>query len=56
MSTRWLVTGAAGMLGPDLLAVLAHRRPDDPVTPTDVADLDITNLAAVAAAVEKEMM
>ena len=52
MSTRWLVTGAAGMLGHDLLAVLAQRRSDDPVTPTDVADLDITNLGAVATAVE----
>jgi dTDP-4-dehydrorhamnose reductase len=51
VTTRWLVTGAAGMLGHDLLDVLAQRRPDDPVTPTDVADLDITNADAVAAAV-----
>ena len=51
MSTRWLVTGAAGMLGHDLLSVLAQRRPDDPVTPTDVADLDITDAGAVDEAV-----
>ena len=49
MSVRWLVTGAAGMLGHDVQSVLARRRPDDPVTPTDVADLDITDPDAVAA-------
>ncbi|MFJ4670005.1 dTDP-4-dehydrorhamnose reductase [Kitasatospora purpeofusca] len=48
---RWLVTGAAGMLGQDLLTVLA----DDPaaeVTALGRADLDITDAAAVLAAVE----
>ncbi|WP_329564862.1 dTDP-4-dehydrorhamnose reductase [Kitasatospora sp. NBC_01266] len=49
-TTSWLVTGAAGMLGQDVLAVLA----DDPavkVTALRRADLDITDAAAVLAAV-----
>ncbi|MEV0396177.1 dTDP-4-dehydrorhamnose reductase [Polymorphospora rubra] len=48
--TRWLVTGAGGMLGRDLLAVLdghAGAR----VTATTRADLDVTDAAAVKAAV-----
>jgi dTDP-4-dehydrorhamnose reductase len=48
--TRWLVTGAAGMLGRDLVDVLAA---DDSVRLTTLtrADLDITDPAAVSAAV-----
>ncbi|GAA1793806.1 dTDP-4-dehydrorhamnose reductase [Luedemannella flava] len=47
--TAWLVTGAGGMLGQDLLAVLK----DTPaaVTALTRADLDITDPAAVRAAV-----
>ncbi len=45
--TRWLVTGAGGMLGTDLLAELTGVE----VTATDRATLDITDPAAVAAAV-----
>lgn len=47
---RWLVTGAAGMLGTDLLAVLAGAGVDD-VTAVDRPELDITDAAAVDAAV-----
>ncbi|MEV1288909.1 dTDP-4-dehydrorhamnose reductase [Micromonospora sp. NPDC049679] len=50
MSGRWLVTGAGGMLGRDLLAVLAARD-DLTVTAATRADLDITDPDAVAAAV-----
>ncbi|NEK57977.1 dTDP-4-dehydrorhamnose reductase [Geodermatophilus sabuli] len=46
MSTAWLVTGARGQLGHDLLEVLA-RRPDDDVTALGRAELDLTNEAAV---------
>ncbi|MFJ8626309.1 dTDP-4-dehydrorhamnose reductase [Kitasatospora sp. NPDC093550] len=48
---RWLVTGAAGMLGRDLLQVLAGD-PTAEVTALRRADLDITDAAAVQAAVE----
>ncbi|MEV7772056.1 dTDP-4-dehydrorhamnose reductase [Kitasatospora sp. NPDC086791] len=48
---RWLVTGAAGMLGQDLLSVLAAD-PAAGVTALRRADLDITDAAAVRAAVE----
>ncbi|MFC0506032.1 dTDP-4-dehydrorhamnose reductase [Micromonospora costi] len=48
--TRLLVTGAGGMLGQDLLAVLAPRV-DLKVTAATRADLDITDAAAVRAAV-----
>ena len=48
---HWLLTGATGMLGRDLQTVLAERCPADPVTATDVDDLDITDPVAVAAAV-----
>lgn len=51
MATKWLVTGAAGMLGHDLLTTLATKRPDDAVTAVDLPELDITDLEAVRAAV-----
>jgi dTDP-4-dehydrorhamnose reductase len=47
VTTRWVVTGAAGMLGRDLLEVLADER----VTGLARAELDVTDPAAVAAAV-----
>ncbi|MBP5939655.1 dTDP-4-dehydrorhamnose reductase [Streptomyces acidiscabies] len=45
--TRWLITGAGGMLGRDLVATLKGE-----VTALTRADLDITDPAAVRAAVE----
>jgi dTDP-4-dehydrorhamnose reductase len=48
--SSWLVTGAGGMLGQDLLAVLAAV-PGVQVTGATRADLDITRPEAVAAAV-----
>nr|BFD91764.1 dTDP-4-dehydrorhamnose reductase [Kitasatospora sp. Xyl93] len=48
---RWLVTGAAGMLGRDLLSVLGADATAE-VTALRRADLDITDAAAVQAAVE----
>ena len=48
--TRWLVTGAAGMLGRDVLAVLARRGETD-VLAADRHRLDITDARAVADAV-----
>ena len=47
--TRWLVTGAAGMLGRDLTALLAAR--GEEFTALSRADLDITDQASVTAAV-----
>jgi dTDP-4-dehydrorhamnose reductase len=47
--TRWLVTGAAGMLGRDLTALLTAR--GEEFTALTRADLDITDGAAAAAAV-----
>jgi dTDP-4-dehydrorhamnose reductase len=47
--TRWLVTGAAGMLGHDLTALLAAR--GEEFTALTRADLDITDGAAAASAV-----
>lgn len=44
---RYLITGASGMLGRDLQAALAGRE----VTALGRAELDVTNAAAVAAAV-----
>jgi dTDP-4-dehydrorhamnose reductase len=49
--TRWLITGSYGQLGTDLQAVLAET-PDDVVKAVDVDVLDITDPAAVAAAVD----
>ena len=43
---RWLVTGAGGMLGHDLLTVLAERGETD-VVATTRKDLDITDADAV---------
>ena len=43
--TWWLVTGAGGMLGTDLVAALTSR--GEPVTGMDRASLDITDAAAV---------
>ncbi|MGO4784840.1 dTDP-4-dehydrorhamnose reductase [Cryobacterium sp. W22_MBD10_FK3] len=45
--TRYLITGAAGMLGRDLQGALAGRD----ITAVDRAELDITDLAAVREAV-----
>ncbi|GGV09623.1 NAD(P)-dependent oxidoreductase [Kitasatospora herbaricolor] len=50
-TVRWLVTGAAGMLGRDLLAELAAD-PRAEVTALGRADLDITDPDAVLAAVQ----
>jgi dTDP-4-dehydrorhamnose reductase len=44
---RWLVTGAAGMLGHDVRGALEGRE----VTALRRADLDVTDASAVAAAV-----
>ncbi|MGE5830401.1 MAG: sugar nucleotide-binding protein, partial [Micromonosporaceae bacterium] len=48
--TRWLVTGAGGMLGRDLVAALAAAGQAQ-VTAVDRRQLDLTDLAAVRAAV-----
>jgi dTDP-4-dehydrorhamnose reductase len=48
---RWLITGAGGMLGRDLCAVLAGAGETDVVAATR-AGLDITDAAAVRSAVE----
>ena len=48
--TRWLVTGAGGMLGRDMVSVLAGARDVD-VTPLDLPYLDITDSHAVGDAV-----
>ncbi len=47
---RWLVTGAGGMLGHDLCAVLAEAGDSD-VVPATRSTLDITDVAAVRDAV-----
>jgi dTDP-4-dehydrorhamnose reductase len=47
--SRWLVTGAGGMLGRDLVAVLADRGAR--YTAASRAELDVTDADAVAAAV-----
>jgi dTDP-4-dehydrorhamnose reductase len=49
-TTRWLVTGAGGMLGRDLVEVLSAR-PDLSLTALDRAALDVTDAAAVTDAV-----
>ncbi|MFG1801622.1 dTDP-4-dehydrorhamnose reductase [Micromonospora carbonacea] len=48
--TRWLVTGAGGMLGRDIVEVL-RARPGTVVTAAGRDELDITDAAAVARAV-----
>lgn len=50
--TRWLITGSYGQLGTDLQLVLAQT-PDDVVKAVDVDVLDITDSAAVQAAVDE---
>lgn len=47
---RWLVTGARGQVGSDLLRVLAEERPEDGVVGLGRADLDIASLDAAALA------
>lgn len=47
---RWLVTGASGMLGQDLVALLRERGHE--VTAVDRSQLDITDAAAVTGAVD----
>ena len=47
--TSWLVTGAAGMLGRDMVSLLRSR--GEPVTSLDRAGLDVTDAAAVTSAV-----
>ena len=42
---RWLVTGAAGMLGQDVVSAIARQ--GDTVVAADREDLDITDRAAV---------
>src|SRR6476660_10113809 len=50
--TRWLVTGAGGMLGLDLQVTLALAGiPDDDVTGLTRSDLDVTDADAVRDAV-----
>jgi dTDP-4-dehydrorhamnose reductase len=50
---RWLVTGAGGMLGRDLLSALRRAGvPDQQISGVTRAGLDITDPAAVTAAVE----
>jgi dTDP-4-dehydrorhamnose reductase len=49
--TRWLVTGAGGMLGTDMVAALERR--GDCVTGLDRVGLDVNDAAAVAAAVAR---
>lgn len=46
--TRWLVTGAGGMLGRDLVSLLTRH--GEAVTSVDRAGLDVTDPASVAAA------
>ncbi len=45
--TRWLVTGAGGMLGTDLVAALTSR--GEPVTGMDRASMDVTGAAVTDA-------
>jgi dTDP-4-dehydrorhamnose reductase len=49
--TRWLITGSYGQLGTDLQEVL-RASPDDVVKAVDVDVLDITDSAAVDAAID----
>jgi dTDP-4-dehydrorhamnose reductase len=55
MIRRWIVTGAGGMLGRDLLAALDRAGvPADAVTAYDRKGLDITDADAVSAAIRAE--
>ena len=47
--TRWLVTGAGGMLGTDMVTALTTR--GEPVTGLDRAGLDVTDASAVTDAI-----
>jgi dTDP-4-dehydrorhamnose reductase len=47
--TRWLVTGAGGMLGADMVTALTTR--GEPVTGLDRAGLDVTDATAVTEAI-----
>src|ERR1700722_6249022 len=49
--SRWLVTGAGGMLGRDL--VIALERHGETVTSLSHGDLDVTDAAVTAAAVAR---
>src|ERR1700761_3054063 len=49
--TRWLVTGAGGMLGTDLVAALTSD--GEPVAAMDRAGLDVTDAAAVTDAIAR---
>ena len=49
--TRWLVTGAGGMLGTDLVAALAAC--GEPVTGMNRAGLDVTDAAAITDAIAR---
>jgi dTDP-4-dehydrorhamnose reductase len=49
--TRWLVAGAGGMLGTDLMAALASR--GEAVTGLDRAGLDVTDAASVTDAIAR---
>lgn len=51
--TRWLITGAGGMLGRELDVLLGEQRLDDVTVALPRADLDITDAAAVGAAVRE---
>ncbi len=51
VTTRWLVTGARGLLGSQVVAALARLRPEDPVTAVDRAEMDLLDEAAVRAVV-----
>ncbi len=48
---RWLVTGAGGMLGADLIAALTSR--GEPATGMDRASLDVTDAASVTDAIAR---
>jgi dTDP-4-dehydrorhamnose reductase len=52
VSTAWLITGAQGQLGHDLVDLL-EARPGDAVTGTGRADLDLTDEAGTRAAVRR---
>jgi dTDP-4-dehydrorhamnose reductase len=48
---RWLVTGAGGQLGFDVIACLRRLRPADPLTAADRSQLDIRDPESVSRAV-----